>query len=310
MDRSRSLFRQCLALFVTMALVLGQVTMITPAFAADADPTTKIRHRAPGFFVPDHRIKLEADVRDREGLKLVRCYFRAAGEENFVFVSMLQTGGNTFQGILPAPSAETQLLEYLFLAVNNQNKVVKTQTFTVGKDESKRVPAWQEVSGEGTIQVSTELETAPDMVAGFRDNIALDVVESGLRFGVVAGGLYAANAAVGSTSGAAASASSAGAVTAGTGISTTAAVLGGVVAAGAVAGGAAVAASESTDSGGGSSGSGSGGSSQSGPGADCCIRTNGCPSETGYSCPGTCCCCPTGMVCDRNNFRNGCISVR
>lgn len=30
---------------------------------------------------------------------------------------------------------------------------------------------------------------------------------------------------------------------------------------------------------------------------DCCVSTNGCPSEERYSCPGDCCCCPSGAVC-------------
>ena len=29
----------------------------------------------------------------------------------------------------------------------------------------------------------------------------------------------------------------------------------------------------------------------------CCVDTGGCPSEERYSCPGECCCCPSGAVC-------------
>jgi hypothetical protein len=39
----------------------------------------------------------------------------------------------------------------------------------------------------------------------------------------------------------------------------------------------------------------------------CCVATQGCPSETGSSCAETCCCCPYGEVCDRENFANGCV---
>jgi hypothetical protein len=39
----------------------------------------------------------------------------------------------------------------------------------------------------------------------------------------------------------------------------------------------------------------------------CCVATQGCPGETGSDCADTCCCCPYGMVCDRNDFTNGCI---
>ncbi len=42
---------------------------------------------------------------------------------------------------------------------------------------------------------------------------------------------------------------------------------------------------------------------------DCCIENAGCPSETGTSCPGTCCCCPDGMRCDQSNPSRGCVPV-
>lgn len=45
------------------------------------------------------------------------------------------------------------------------------------------------------------------------------------------------------------------------------------------------------------------------PEADCCVDNFGCPSETGYDCPGECCCCPEGMRCDQQTPSNGCVSA-
>jgi len=42
--------------------------------------------------------------------------------------------------------------------------------------------------------------------------------------------------------------------------------------------------------------------------SSCCVRTNGCPSETATSCGGTCCCCPYGQICDPSNPANGCVA--
>lgn len=39
---------------------------------------------------------------------------------------------------------------------------------------------------------------------------------------------------------------------------------------------------------------------------DCCVQTNGCPSEEPYYCPGDCCCCPMGAVCGPENH---CVMV-
>ena len=42
--------------------------------------------------------------------------------------------------------------------------------------------------------------------------------------------------------------------------------------------------------------------------SSCCVRTNGCASETATSCGDTCCCCPYGQICDRSNPANGCVA--
>jgi hypothetical protein len=125
------------------------------------------------------------------------------------------------------------------------------------------VPAWQDIPMENEIKVSMELDQVPSELPGFKDNIAMDAVESGLRFGIVAGGLYqlstaatassagsaaaTTSAAATSTTGAAASAVSAGTVTAGAvGMSTAGLV--GLGALGAVAVGGAAAAGGGGDS--------------------------------------------------------------
>ena len=58
------------------------------------------------------------------------------------------------------------------------------------------------MSSEGEIKVSTELIDAPKEMAGFSDNISMDVIESASRFGLVAN-LYPSSqsASAGGTSG-------------------------------------------------------------------------------------------------------------
>ncbi len=45
------------------------------------------------------------------------------------------------------------------------------------------------------------------------------------------------------------------------------------------------------------------------PESECCVDNFGCPTETGYECPGDCCCCPEGMRCDQQTPSNGCVNV-
>jgi len=218
------------------------------ALAEDSKASTKISHKPLKYFVPGHRITVNAEVTDQTGVTVVRAYFRASEQADYVFVSMNPAADGTYQGILPAPAKETQNITYLFLAVNGKNQVVKTQTFTVNREDKEKVPAWQQAGSEGNIQVSTELAQAPESISGFTDSIAMDVVESSARFGFVAGGIYTAAqmASAGGTDGAAAAAGSAGTVSASAGLSTAAiagigagvaAVAGGIAAAGSSGGG-------------------------------------------------------------------------
>ncbi|MDM8550863.1 hypothetical protein QUF72_12320 [Desulfobacterales bacterium HSG2] len=212
-----SIFTQILAIVMSTLLIISMNAGSVLAREAE----TEIGHDPPAYFVSGKRIKVEAVVRDDAGVNQVRCYFRAAGEADYVFVEMKPAKGDTYEGILPSPSKETRTIEYLFLVVNGQDQVVSTQEYELSKDDEKDLPAWQQVRSEGNIQVSTELPEMTEPPTGFRDSIVMDVVESSVRFGVVAG-LYAGiKSASGATAGATGTtATASGAVAAGTGLST------------------------------------------------------------------------------------------
>ena len=227
------LFAQVLS-FIAIAFFVLPVNAGSVLAKEAIKATTKIKHKPIKYFVSEKRIKLEAKVTDKEGVSLVRCYFRAAEQADYVFVAM-NAASSLYQGILPAPSKDTEMLEYLFLVVNGKNQVVKTQTFKINKKDTEKVPSWQQVSAEGDIHVSTELAQAPETLQGFTDSIVMDIVESSARFGTVAGGIYLASEA-GGVSGAAAASTTAGTVTAGAGLSTAAIIgMGAAVAAGGAA---------------------------------------------------------------------------
>jgi len=219
---------------------------LAPTITPTADAATSMEHSSPDYFVPDHRIKLEAQIEDSEGIKLVRCYFKAAGEADLVFVPMILIRKNKYSGILPAPSATTNQIEYLFLAVNNSKEVVRSQTFTMSIDADEEPPAWQEVPKEGEIKVSMELDKVPTQLRGFSDNVTIDMVESGARFGVVAllyhnirdSGSSGTGAGGASTTGTTASTAAAGSATSSVAVASATAATGatsaGVITAGAV----------------------------------------------------------------------------
>ena len=107
--------------------------------------TTAIKYKPIDYFVSGKRIKLNAKITDKAGINLARCYFRAVEEADFVFVALKEIKTNQYEGILPAPSKDTETIEYLFLAVNDANHVIKSQRFKVNKNDDDKTPAWQEV---------------------------------------------------------------------------------------------------------------------------------------------------------------------
>ena len=213
-------------------------------FAAPIPVTTEVKHKPIKYFIPGHRIALEAKVTDESGVKLVRCYFKADEQAEHVFVPMTMTDGQEYRAILPAPADYAQKIRYLFLVVNVNQQVVKTQAFLMEKAaDVTDPPAWQETSTTDELPVYTELSQPPETVPGFSDSVKTDAVESSLRFGMVAG-IYSSSA---TASTGAAAATSGGSITATAGISTTVVV---ATAVGLAAGAGAIAA----DGGGGGGG--------------------------------------------------------
>ncbi|KJR43174.1 membrane protein [Candidatus Magnetoovum chiemensis] len=202
---------------LTVVVYLLSLAAISTGEVKAADAAAKVKHKPVKYFVPEHRIIVNAEVSDPAGVNLVRCYFKASAQADYVFVGMQPSSGGDYQGILPAPDKTTKTIEYLFLVLNNKKQVVKTQKFTISKNDSKEVPSWQNVGSKGNIQVSTEVPTTSETLTGFKDSIAIDLVESSARLGLVAGGIYAVHAA----SAGGAVATSAGTVTASTGMSKT-----------------------------------------------------------------------------------------
>jgi len=208
---------------------------------ADKAPAIKMKHEPIKYYVPEKRIRLEAKVKSEDKVDIVRCYFKGETHADYVFVPMTPLKEGLYSAILPAPSADSKGITYLFLVVTDKNDVVRTQEYNIEKSDDDKTPAWQAIDGGGNIHVSTELAEAPEMLAGFTDSIVVDVVESAARFGFVTYGIYTASqiAAAGGTTGSAATATEAGVVTATAGMSTAAIVGIGVGAAVVIGGGAA-----------------------------------------------------------------------
>lgn len=229
--------------------VMGAALAMTAAYAGESAQTT-IEHKPIDSAVAGQRIGVNARVSDPAGVETVRTYFRARDGAHFSFITMQESAeqgstGNEYQGMLPAPGNGAEWIDYLILAKNGSDQVVKSQTFRMQVLDSEQAATYAE-----PVRVQTELARAPETVTGFDDNIIVDVVESAVKYGVVAGLTDPVSA--GTEAGVAGGgAADSGTIAASTGGLKTGAVLGGL----ALAGGAALA----------GGGGGGGGSSSDNP---------------------------------------------
>ena len=281
--------------FKVFAMLLS-VLLICPAtiLCAAATPASsaKIKHKVPGEkYIPGFRINLDVEITDKTGLMATRCYFKTKNDKNFAFVDLFHTDGANYKATLPAPFVNSEAVNYLFVVVNKNKQVSRTQTFTIEEGETKEattwkdinevkevrldqvqdiaekyialydgaknnyadtIPSYQETTSDMALKVKTELPRKLVPLNGFYDIATVTAVAAAAKYGFLAENLYSTDAIASGGGTAATGATSAGTIAASTGGLSTTAILG--IAGVAIAGGIAVAA-------GGSSGGGSGGGS-------------------------------------------------
>ena len=182
--------------------------LLAACCAAGAAAELRFDHEPVAAATSGERIAITAAIAAEtpDDVELARVYFKAWNEANFLFVPMTRDGDG-WTGTLPAPAAGVEAIEYLILAKRRPEGVYKTETFRIEVSDGDRVADYAD-----RIDVYSELESAPETVAGFTDNIALDVVESAARYGLVAGlSGQAGSGATAAASGAGASGGTAGA---------------------------------------------------------------------------------------------------
>ena len=164
-----------------IALQLELLTAVT-ALAADTAPATDYSHTAPEYLLPGARTTITAKITDPKGIKLARCYFRIAGEADYLFVPMQQGSGDTYSAILPSFNADTRVLQYRLLAVNKAGEATQTAEFSVPTGHGGAVvPSWQHTVRTGALPVATESEVRSAgrsrKGAGFSDTMILRLAE-------------------------------------------------------------------------------------------------------------------------------------
>ena len=168
--------RRSTARFALQTIPALVVLVALPAVAGTID-------HEPAPSVPSgERIEVAAHIEDDAGMAEARLYFKAARETNFLFVGMEPAGTDRdYVGTLPAPAQGTATVQYVVLYRNGGGELFRSPTYEVAVEARSESTAYAE-----PLDVYTELAKVPDAVAGFQDNLALDVVESTARYGLVA----------------------------------------------------------------------------------------------------------------------------
>ncbi|MBN2384183.1 hypothetical protein JXQ70_15000 [bacterium] len=173
------------SMFGLLALMSFMFLVTVTVRADETKPGLVIGHDPLEYYLSGHRILISARVTDPVGVSIVRCYFRAQNQADFVFIDLETGKDGLYNGYLPSPAPETETIDYSILAVNNEQAVFKTKIMRMTRriEDDQKLPAWQSDQSEGSIILKTELAEAPETLPGFQDNLTLDVVESSLRFG-------------------------------------------------------------------------------------------------------------------------------
>lgn len=214
-------------LAIVLSLALAVPFSVISAVAASA--TTKIKHKSPKEYIPGFRINLDAEIKDDVGVLLARCYFKTKQDKNFAFVDMLPNADRDYRATLPAPWVNSEAIDYVFVVVNEEKKVVRSQIFIIKEKETEeaaawkepgevkelrldvaqeviedyevlrkkliseyqdKLPEWQEARAKGQIDVKTELEKSAEQLEGFYDNVVVTEAPASMRYGMLAEGIY------------------------------------------------------------------------------------------------------------------------
>ena len=162
-------------------------TLLAPV--AKAGRPRGLKHKAPSLFVAGHRIKIEAELTQKQRrTREVRVYFRSDKADGYAFVRMArQLTTDCHRGILPAPGDDTTDLEYAIVVVAGNGGASRTKFRKVKGYKLDFVPTWQSDIPSGQLKVYTELEETPASIPGFRDDIDIQAVLEEQRYAVAAG---------------------------------------------------------------------------------------------------------------------------
>lgn len=175
--------RKLVIMVIIPGLILLNLPVTAMAGADDGGPSLEITHTPISTIQTGQAFEISANLSDREGIELVRIYFRTKGTKSFFFVPMIVSKGTDFYGLLPPPSTPGKI-EYLFLVKTYNNRIFNSETFTVTVKRNKAAGFSPE---KEPIDVMTELSAPPKRLPGFGGPTKIRTVTKHEKHGVLAG---------------------------------------------------------------------------------------------------------------------------
>lgn len=127
-----------LKLCLIVSLFAGHALYAQPVVSTTIDP------KPLAYFVPGHRIALEAAISDATGIVEARCYFRMTPNGPLLYVPMEIHEGDLYRCTLPSFGEDTPGIEYFFLVVNSQRQVIRSTYRQAKGSPAAALPEWQQ----------------------------------------------------------------------------------------------------------------------------------------------------------------------
>lgn len=176
--------KKILALFLVPCLIALNAPVTYSADTEQGGPSLTIRHQASSKTQAGQVISLKAYLKDREGIELVRIYFKTIDTEPYFFVPMIVAKGDEYFGMVPAPLETAGNIEYLFLVKTYSNRIFTSKKYTM---QVTLPTVGQKQEPAEILDVMTETTKQPLKIKGFDSRSRIRLVTKHEKHGVLAG---------------------------------------------------------------------------------------------------------------------------
>ena len=137
-----------------LSLFMGM--LVCAPISLKAQTAMQFRHAPVLCTVQEQPMAVSFDIFASTPPVEARVYFKSSQVNSYYFVQATKDASGRYTAILPPPTPETTIIDYLLLSVNQQGQAVKTSRFSVPVDVEKSCPQYRRMQSSAKIVVSAE----------------------------------------------------------------------------------------------------------------------------------------------------------